>query len=880
MKFFAWFGSRKQRDLELDEEIRAHLAMPIRERIEQGQDPREAEANARREFGNVTLVKEVARDVWGCRWLEILLQDIRYSLRQLRRNPGFTAVAIITLALGIGANTAIFSVVECVMLTPLPYAQPDRLAAVWQWNQRMKSAVFDSYPNFQDRQREAQSFEQMAAFTLTSFDLTSPGMPAHLDGKAISSGFFATLGIRLALGREFTPQEDQQGGARVVIVSNGFWRNRLASSPEALGKSVTLDGIAYTVVGVLPLQFHLEGDADVYTPLGEGNSVLLNNRAIHPGIMVIARLTPGASISRAQAEMRTIQQTLDQLYPDANRGLGAEVVPLKQQIIGKVGGTILLLLGAVGLVLVIACANVANLLLARSAARRRELAIRFAMGAGRARVVRQLLTESVLLSAAGGSLGVATAVWGVKPLVAIVPGSLPRSESIHVDGLVLLFAFAISLTVGILFGLAPALKSSDPHLETCLKEGSRGSRRIRRRGQSSLVILQFALTLVLLVGAGLMLRTVRHLWETNPGFDVQHIITFKVGLLHKLTRTASATKIAYQQLIERIRQVPGVQAADFTNLVPLTPTDNLSPFWVSSQHPASYQEAPRLNLFWTGPDYLQTMEVPLLRGRFFTTEDTISSARVIVIDSVLARSCFPAKDPVGQSIYIGNWGARIIGVVAHVRHWGLGNASQLPRAQAYASLNQLPDQWVPVFYGDLTVLIRTSLASSGVMPAIRNIVYGAGRHQPVYDVQTMQEIVSESMASQRLPMILLGTFAGLALLLASVGIYGVISYSVAQRVHEIAIRIALGADKRDVLRLVIGEGLQLALAGLTVGVAAAFALTRLISIFSSLLYKVGTSDPVTFVGVSLVLLGVALLACYIPARRAAKVDPMVALRSE
>jgi predicted permease len=591
---------RTRIEQELTEELRFHLEELIGEKLAKGMKPEEARYAALRELGGLEQIKEECRDARGCSLVETTVQDVRYGLRMLRKNLGFTAVAVLTVALGIGANSAMFSVVEGVLLAPLPYEQPDRLVAIWESNPHFRH-VWISYPNFRDWQRSARSFQQMVAFTWKGFDLTGPGTPKHVEGKQVSSGFFAALGVRLALGRDFAPQEDEHGGAPVVIISNRLWRNGFGGSPKALGKLVTLDGVDYTIVGALPPGFNFEDDAEVYTPLAQGDPVLLNNRGIHPGILAIARLKPGVSIAQAQAEMSTIQKGLDQIYPDADRDLGTDVVPLKQFIVGDVGGTLLLLLGAVGLVLLIACANVANLLLARSAARTREFAIRLALGANRGRVVRQLLTESLLLSLGGGGLGMLIAVWGVRPVLAAVPGSLPRSESIGVNAPVLLFTFVTSLAIGILFGLAPALKISKTDLEGSPKEGSRGSTSAHHRAQSSLVILQMALSLVLLVGAGLLLRTIRDLWDVNPGFDTQHLITLKVGLSPSSTKTPSATRIAYRQLVERIRRIPGVQAADFTNVVPLSRLENYTPFWVGSQQPASPQAAPRLNLYWTGP---------------------------------------------------------------------------------------------------------------------------------------------------------------------------------------------------------------------------------------------------------------------------------------
>ncbi|MGO8817429.1 MAG: ADOP family duplicated permease [Terriglobia bacterium] len=881
MNWIKQLFSRRSLDGDLNAEIQAHLAEKVEGLVAGGMSREEAAFAARREFGNVLQIEERSREVWQWPFLENFFTDVRYGLRMLRKNPGFTAVAVLTLALGIGANTAIFSVVEGVMLAPLPYFQPDRLVAIWESHPGAPH-VWISYPNFQDWQRNARSFQQMAAFAWQGSDVTSPGTPEHLNGMFLSAGLFSTLGVKLALGREFSPQEDQPGGAPVAVISDRLWRDRFAGSPDALGKLITLDGIGRAVVGVLPPTFRLEDAADVYMPIGQGDPLFIDNRAIHPGILAIARLKPGVSRAQAQAEMGAIQNHLNQLYPDADRDLGTDVIPLKQQIVGNAGTTLLLLLGAVGMVLLIACANFASLLLARSAARSREFAVRLALGGSRARVIGQVLTESVLLSLAGGALGLLVARVGINPVLAAVPGNLPRSENIGVNVSVLLFTLGVSIGVGLLFGFVPALKSSKGELELSLKEGSRGATRAHHRAQSSLVTLQIAMTLVLLVGAGLLFRTIRNMWNVDPGFDARHLIAFKVGFSPQLTRTASGTRTACQQLMDRIQHVPGVEAADYTNLVPLSHDDNDSPFWIGT-HAAGYsQAAPRLNLFWTGPNYLQTMGIPLLRGRYLTQEDTTHSPPVILVDTDFADAYFPGEDPLGKTITIAYWGTvQIVGVVGHVRHWGLGDVSQMPRSEpVYASFYQLPDPWVPAFSGNLTVIVRTPLPVANVMPAIKRVVYGTGKDQPVYNIHTMQEVASESMASQRFPMVLLGIFAGLALLLASVGIYGVISYSVAQRAREIGIRLALGADQQDVFRMVIGQGLRLALAGLVIGVAGALGLTRLLTSLSHLLYGVTASDPVTFIAVSLLLIAVAILACYVPARRATKVDSMVTLRCE
>jgi predicted permease len=871
---------KRKLEQDLEDEIRAHLDMQIEENLRQGMGPDEARYQALRKFGGVEQVKESYRDRRSLAVVDSTLRDIRYALRMLSRSPGFTAVAVLTLALGIGANTAIFSMLEGVVLAPLPYREAERLVAVYN---SIPQAPFrsPSAPDFQDWQRNARSFERMVGLRWKGSDLTDPGPPEHLLERAISSGFFSMLGVNLSLGREFSSEEDQLGGDPVVIISNRLWQDRFGGSRDVLGRSVMLDGIDRTIVGVLSSGFEFEGrgEGDVYTPFWQGNPVTMTDRAVRPGMLCVARLKPGVTIDQAKSEMATIQNSLNHIDTSTDRGLGVDILPLKRTVVWKSKEALLLLMGAVGLVLLIACANIANLLLARSEARSAEFAIRTALGASRRHLASQLITESLLLSMGGGVLGVAMAKWTVLPSVlAVVPADLPRSANIGVNMSVLFFTFVLTIVVGILSGLAPLMKTSNPDLQVSLKAGGRGVSKGRHNVQRSLVIAQMALTMVLLMGAMLLFRTVRHLWTVDPGFNSQRLITFKVGLSPSMTKAASNWRTAYRQLAERIRQIPGVQAAGFTSVVPLGGWGNEMPFWVGKQETASIAEAPQLQLHWAEPEHLKTIEIPLLRGRFLTPEDSLQSEPVIVIDSTMARTYFPDKDPVGQTITINIWGtARIVGVVGHVR---LANDENRIRNQAYASVYQLPDQWVPIMYPGLTMMVRAQVDGAILLPAIKNLVYGAGNNQPVYDVRTIQEIMTESTTSQRFPMILLGAFALLALLLAAVGIYGVITYMTTERTHEIGVRMALGADRWSILRMVVGGGLRLALIGVAIGVAAALILGRTLSSFSELLYGVRPWDPLTLIVISLVLIGTTLLACYIPARRAAGVDPMIALRHE
>lgn len=578
-----------------------------------------------------------------------------------------------------------FSVLYGVVLSPLPYQDPDRLVVIGLYNRSLHYTTYLSYPDFLDWQRASRTLKQLAAFIPEGFDLTSPGAPEHLAGKDVSASFFSTLGEKLALGHDFSPEQDRFGGMPAAIISNRLWREKFGGTATALGETLTLNGTDYTIVGVLSPEFYFESqDADVYTPIGRGNPLYRNDRTNH-GVLCVARLQPGVSVGQTQAEMNAIQDHIDELHPATERGQGTDVSSLKHLLVGDVGGILSLLLGAMGLVLLIACANVANLLLAHSAVHMREFAVRRALGASRVQLV---LTESVLLSLIAGALGLLLAEWGPTVILAMMPGGLPRATNIGMNAFVLLFALGISTMVAIVFGLMSALKTSNIDLQSVLKQGGRGATGNHRRTQGALVIAQIALALVLLTGGSLLLRTIHNLWTVNPGFDAQHVLTFQVGLSASETATAEKVRTAYRDLLERFRQIPGVQAGSFATPVPLSQNDNSGPFWIGTHQPSvSMAEIPRALYYWTGLDYLRTMKIPLLRGRYFTPADNISSQRVVVIDTRMADSYFHGQNPVGKTLTVAHWGsATVIGVVGHVKHWGLGNAEpSWEKPQIYAS---------------------------------------------------------------------------------------------------------------------------------------------------------------------------------------------------
>src|SRR5487761_1034487 len=807
--------------------------------------------------------------------------DLKHAIRMLARSPGVTAVAILTLALGIGANTAIFSVVNGVLLNPLAYPHPGQLVAVYG---KAPGATqgYITYLNFLDWQRENQTFSSMAMYRNQDYNFTGAGQAERLSGFMISASFFQTLGVRPILGRDLGAADDQVGAAPVVILGGGFWKRRFGSSRGILGKALTLNGTSYTIVGVIPPGFTFYGpQRDVYTPIGQWNDPSFRDRSIDMSAHAVGRLKTGITLPQAKADMDAVASNLAAAYPVADKDVGITLVSMKQDIVGNVQPFLLVLLAAVGFLLLIACANVANLLLARSMGRSHEFAIRAALGASHTRVIRQLLTESVLLAGLGGALGFLLAFGGTTAIVNILPGAVPRAGDVALDSRVLFFTLGASLFAGILFGLAPALKTSRVNLQEVLKESGRGSSGARHRVQGVFVAVEVALALVLLVGAGLMLRSLAALWRVNPGFNPSHAITFALSLPSASTATPAETRARLRRFDAKMRSIPGVEAVSVTLGSRPMIHDTTLPFWIQGQpKPANDNDMHQTMCYLVEAGFRKAMGITLERGRFVTAQDNEHAPLVIDIDDVFARTYFPHENPIGKRVNIGGFDvqAEIVGVVGHVKQWGLGADPQSAiEAQIYYPFMQLPEKLMPLVADAVAVVLRTKGDPTAVMGSVRRAVAEIDPREVVYGVETMDEVVSNSFSARRLSMILLSAFAALALALACVGIYGVISYLAGQRTHEIGIRMALGAQPRQVLRMILGQGLKLALLGVAIGIVAAFALTRLMA---SLLFGVSAYDPLTFAGVAILLLLVALAACYIPARRATRVDPMVALRHE
>lgn len=814
-----------------------------------------------------------------------LLQDIRYGIRVLVKNPGYTLIAVLTLALGIGANTALFSVVNGVLLNPLPYAQPERLVMLYENTPNFEKSSI-SYPNFQDWQRSNSTFSAIAAYRSDDFSLTGSGEPERVRVGMVSADFFPILGVKPALGRLFSPHDDSRSAAPVTIISAGLWQRKFGSAPDIVGKRMTMNGNDYTVIGVIAASFHFQANnfdtaKDLYIPLGQFSDPLFHDRGVHEGMDAIGRLKPGTSLAAARADMDQIARNLAATYPNEDKNAGVTMLPLKQDMVRDVQLFLWVLLGAVGFVLLIACVNVANLQLARATGRAREFAIRSALGASQGRVIRQLLTESILVGLAGGGMGCCLAAWGTQAALRVLPKTLPRAEQVGLDWHVLMFTLAISVLAGIVFGLAPALKTSRPSLQDTLKESGRGASGARHRALGVFVVVEMAMALVLLIGAGLMIRSLTELWSVNPGFNPHNVLCFDVSLSPSLGANAATSRAAIRELGETLNDIPGVKAAAPTGGgLPMTGDDEL-PFWVEGQQkPANVSEMNQSLFYFVEPQYLTVMEIPLEKGRFFAPSDDEHSPAVTVIDENFARKYFPNQDPIGKRIHIGivNIETEIIGVVGHVKHWGLDSDAdrQAIQAQTYMPLMQIPDRfWSGA--PQARVVARSTGSALAIAGAVRQGIEKLNSQNVMFETRTMDAIVAESLAARRFSMILLSVFAGIALLLSSIGIYGVISYVVGQRTHEIGIRIALGAQRQDVLRLMLGEGMKMAIAGVAMGVCAALSLTHLMN---KMLFGISPTDPLTFAGLAIVLSGVALAACYVPARRAMHVDPIIALRYE
>jgi len=793
----------------------------------------------------------------------------------LWKNWNVTVIVVVVLALGVGANTAIFSVVNAVLLRPLPYADPDRLVRLSEDSPQVPQMSI-SYPNFLDWREQNKVFTGIAAMQFRSLNLTGADEPERLAGRAVSAEFFDVLGVKPAAGRSFLPEEDRPGASRVCILSHGLWQRRFGSDPSPVGKQLRLGGESYTVIGVLPASYRFGTPTDIFVPIGLRAGEMME-RGSHPGIYAVARLKPGVSVERARTELVSLAERISTQY--GMKGNSATLTPLREALVGDIRTSLLVLLGAVGFVLAIACANVANLLLARAASRHREMAIRAALGAGRWRIVRQLLTESVLLALLGGGVGLLLAWWGVDVLRAVSVDSLPTTTEVNLDGKVIIFTLLVSIVTGVIFGLAPALGAAKTDLHNTLKESGRGSTASGRRAwlRSALVVVEVALSLVLLVGAGLLIKSFLRILDTDPGFKSENLLTMQLALNVKKDEGGKVLNF-FNDLSGRIKGLPGVESVAFSNGLPLGQASDTSFAIVGRPKPEPGKQ-PQTMIYIPSTEYLQAMGIRLVKGRFFTAQDTHRSPRVAVIDEAFARQQFPDEDPLGH--YIAGDGkdnpdAEIVGVVAHVKHFGL-DATERIQAQLYLPFNQAPDDALPSLAPRMNLIIRTTADPLTLASAVRREVQELDPNQPVYNVNTMEQTLDRSLAPQRFSMTLLLLFAVVALALASVGIYGVIAYTVSSRTHEIGIRMALGAQKTDILRLIVGHGMSLALFGVLLGLAVAFAVTR---VMASQLYGVSATDPAVFVGIAVLLGAVAFLASYIPARRATKVDPMIALRYE
>jgi predicted permease len=814
--------------------------------------------------------------------METLVQDLRYAVRTLAKAPGFTAIVVLTVALGIGANTALFSVINGVLVKPLPYRNPNEIVSVYWKTSQQDEGIF-SFPDFLDCQKQTRSFSLMAAIRFDNYNLLDASDPERLSGEMVSAELFPLLNIQPLLGRTFRIDEDRVDAAPVVVIGEELWKRKFNSSPNVLGTTLNMSGETRTIVGVVRSRLAILDplSVDAFVPIGQWNDKTFRDRRVHMGTFVLARLKPGVTLAQARADIDSVAHNLAAAYPDVDKNATVTLVSLKEDTVGSDRDILLLLLGAVGFVLLIACANVANLLLARFGARAPEFALRRALGADRFRIVRQLLTESVVLGIVGGAAGLLAAWWGMKVILATLPNVLPRKPEIRIDAPVLLFTLAASLITGIVFGLLPAMKAFQPELSEAIKKGSRGSTHGRHRVQGVFVVVELAFSIVLLAGAGLMVRTLAAIWKTNPGFDAHNVLVFNLAYSSDRVTNPSRARENAREATAAFQAVPGIESA--SGVGGALPTDGAATmtFWIEGNpKPASESDMSVATWYAVQPGYLKVMGIPLLRGRFISSQDSERTPSVVVIDETFASRYFPGVEPIGRQInttLMGPLRSEIVGVVGHTKQSRLGAIEPQDREpQFYYALAQLPDQITSLFTG-VGMVVRTSGDPAAYTPAIRAASRKFDASQAVSDFKPMDQIVGESVAVQRFTMILLSLFAGVGLLLSAVGVYGVISYLVVQRTHEIGVRIALGAQRNDVMCLILGHGMRVALLGVAVGLAAALGLTRLMV---NQLYGVSANDPLTFAGVATLLTLVALAACYIPARRAIRVDPMVALRHE
>lgn len=823
--------------------------------------------------------------------MRTLLQDLKYGVRMLLKKPAFTAIALLALMLGIGANTAIFSVVNAVLLRDLPFEKPDQLLFLNEQDSKMDTMSV-SYPNFTDWRQQNQVFENIGVYNRSSYNLTGTGEPERLQATQMSADIFAALKVKPLLGRLYTNEEDKPGANNVVVLGYGVWQRRFGGDANIVNKTITLNDKSYTVLGVMPEWLRFPSRVDIYVPVGPlSDSASWKSRGNHPGLLGVARLKPGVTIDQAKADMGRIAAGLEKQYPDSNSGNGVRIRTLKEVVVGDIDRALWVFLGAVGFLLLIACANVANLLLARATTRQREIAVRAALGASRWRIIRQLLIESVVLAVLGGALGLLIANWGVTFILAISNNSIPRQAEIGLDTRVLLFTLAISISTGIIFGLIPALQSSKLQLHETLKESGRSLAGGKSWARNSLVVAEVALTLILLIGAGLLIRSFYQLSQVNPGFDYSSLTSFSVSLPEKKYKAEQQQINFYNPLIERLKNLPGVQYVSVASGLPLGNNGWQTSFIVEGKPVPEPKDMPLMEACLISPDYFKAMNIPLIKGRYFNDQDNrdhlknkdlskleeiqqfIAGLNAVIIDQEFARRYWPGEDAIGKRIKLGGPGAdnpaaTVIGIVGRVKMEGLSTDSN--RVQGYFPFAQIPQR-------SMTVVIKGTSDPNQIIGAARKEVLNIDSSQPIYGIKTMEEIRSESVAPEKLNLTLLGLFSGIALILALVGIYGVMSYSVTQRTHEIGIRMALGARAGDVLKMIIGQGMKLALVGVVIGLIGAFALTRLME---QLLFGVKPTDPLTFGAIALLLSVVAFLACWLPARRATKVDPMVALRYE